>query len=73
MPVDSFKDYADKQHGFGEKPTPEGWWHQWLSESDRSFIISRLQESDARYVREYGLAKVWSRIPERQQNILVNI
>jgi hypothetical protein len=71
--VDSFKDYADKQRGFGEVPTPELWWSQWLTESGRGFIISRLQESDARCVREYGAAKVWRRIPERQQNMLVNI
>ena len=73
MNVDSFKDYADKQREMGCNPTPESWWHEWLSETDRAFIISRLQDSDARYTRAYGLAKVWKLIPERQQNMLVNV
>lgn len=73
MTVESFKDYANKQREMGQNPTPESWWNEWLSEHERSFIISRLQMCDARYIREYGLAKTWRAIPERQQGILVNV
>lgn len=73
---DSWNDFAklypEMREGYTE-PSPEAWWNQWLSETDRGFFGSRLQESDRRLAFEYGLSKTWKLIPVRVQELIKQI